>query len=190
MPYIKSLCNFKMDKELCRTCGKLVPKKNFARHLKSHSDDKKFSCFQCSKRFKRKDKLNCHLQTHRKPEDIKCQYCNHVLHSSRALTKHIKSYHEKVSYSCSYCQKSFTTSDYCKKDTETCKLSVPCICSICKKSFKNISTLDTHQRTQCDPCLVFYPYCVWNKRENIFTRSWIVWKTDSSRFTIRQKGII
>ena len=127
MPYIKSLCNFKMDKELCRTCGKLVPKKNFARHLKSHSDDKKFSCFQCSKRFKRKDKLNCHLQTHRKPEDIKCQYCNHVLHSSRALTKHIKSYHEKVSYSCSYCQKSFTTSDYCKKHTETCKLSVPCI---------------------------------------------------------------
>ena len=95
MPYIKSLCNFKMDKELCRTCGKLVPKKNFARHLKSHSDDKKFSCFQCSKRFKRKDKLNCHLQTHRKPEDIKCQYCNHVLHSSRALTKHVKSYHEK-----------------------------------------------------------------------------------------------
>ena len=49
MPYIKSLCNFKMDKELCRTCGKLVPKKNLARHLKSHSGDKKFSCFQWCK---------------------------------------------------------------------------------------------------------------------------------------------
>ena len=67
--YISLFINFKMDKELSKTCGKLIPNKNFARPLKSHSDDKKFSCFQCSKRFKTKDKLNCHqLKTIRKLE--------------------------------------------------------------------------------------------------------------------------
>ena len=126
MPNFNSLCNFKMDKELCKTCGKLIPKTNFARHLKSHSDEKKFSCYQCSKKFKTKDQLNCHLQTHRNPEDIhiQCQYCNHVLHSSSALTKYVKAKHEKVSYSCPYCQKSFSTSAYYQKHIETCNLSV------------------------------------------------------------------
>ena len=138
MPNINSLRNFKMDKELCKTCGKLIPKTNFARHLKSHSDEKKFSCYQCSKKFKTKDQLNCHLQTHRKPEDIKCQYCNHVLHSTSALHKHIKAKHEKVSYSCPYCQKSFSTSAYCQKHIETCKLSV------LETRFKSVSDFLCH----------------------------------------------
>ena len=114
MPNINSLCYFKMDNELCKTCGKLIPKKNFARHRKSHSEEKKFSCYQCAKKFQRKDRLDCHLKTHRKPEDIQCKYCSHVLHSSSALTKHIKTFHENITYSCPHCQKSFTREAYCK----------------------------------------------------------------------------
>ena len=30
-----------MDNTLCKTCGKLIPKKNFARHQLSHSEEKK-----------------------------------------------------------------------------------------------------------------------------------------------------
>ena len=134
-----------MDNTLCKICGKLIPKKNFAHHQLSHSEEKKVSCHICVKKYKRKDILNCHLKAHRKPENIQCKYCNHVLHSSSALSKHIKTaVHEKLSYSCPYCQKSFTREAYCQKHTESCKLSIPCVCSICKKSFRNSSMLNIH----------------------------------------------
>ena len=102
MPNFNSLCNFKMDKELCKTCGKLIPKTNFVRHLKSHSDEKKFSCYQCSKKFKTKDQLNCHLQTHRKPEDMtlsKIRVFLEFWHLNAQLSKIIKTL---LTSSCSF----------------------------------------------------------------------------------------
>ena len=134
-----------MDKSLCKICRKLIPKKHFARYQLSHSEEKKFSCYQCAKKFKTKDKLNCHLKTHRKPEDIQCKHCSHVLHSSSALAKHIKTYHEKISFSCPYCDKQFTRDAYCQKHIETCKSSIPCVCPVCMKSCKNARSLEIYQ---------------------------------------------
>ena len=117
-----------MDNVLCKVCGKLISKANYARHHKSHFEDVKFSCYQCAKSFKRKDKLEDHLRTHRKPEEIKCSQCSHVVCSISALKKHVKTVHENITYSCEYCNTSFTqVVSYCKKqiDISTSKLSIP-----------------------------------------------------------------
>ena len=58
------------------TCGKTVSTKNFSRHQKSHDNEKKFDCYQCSKKFNTKGHLVEHLQIHRKPVDIKCELCS------------------------------------------------------------------------------------------------------------------
>ena len=82
-----------MDNTLCKTCGKLIPKKHFARHLLSHSEEKTFSCHICAKKYKTKDVLNCHLKTHRKPENIQYEHLHQILNS---LENRFKSVYNKT----------------------------------------------------------------------------------------------
>ena len=94
------------------TCGKTVSTKNFSRHQKSHDNEKKFDCYQCSKKFNTKGHLVEHLQIHRKPVDIKCELCSKTVHTQNALRKHVKTKHEHIKFNCPHCQNKCIMCDY------------------------------------------------------------------------------
>ena len=104
--------------DLCLVCGKTVSRKNFARHQKSHSDEKNYVCFHCAKKFKTRDKLNQHMKTHRQPTLKKCQHCSKELFSDSALRKHIMTKHENIKYECPYCKKGFPSKNLTRKMIE------------------------------------------------------------------------
>ena len=115
MPNINSLRNFKMDKELCKTCGKLIPKTNFACHLKSHSFDtfvhqdtkipEQFSCITCKKRFQSKELAEKHILTC----NFCCGICQKSFKQKQTLTRHVKTVHNqlKPTIKCDDCQEEF-----------------------------------------------------------------------------------
>ena len=50
---------------VCKICRKTQPHRcNWKRHFLSHSQDRKFNCQHCGKKFKTNDNLKTHLNTH------------------------------------------------------------------------------------------------------------------------------
>ena len=146
--HIRSL---KMDK-LCMTCGKSFSSKNWSRHQKSHDTEKKFDCYQCSKKFNTKAHLVEHIQTHRKPLDVKCELCSKVVHSQNALRKHVKTRHENFKYCCPHCNNQFTVADYCQAHIKRCNFGTKVSCYLCNETFKNELTLENHPKSMCELC--------------------------------------
>ena len=126
--------------DLCKECGITVLRKNYVRHLLTHTEEK-FRCHICDKLFNTKNTLSQHENIHRMPKDLQCTQCQHILHSKDALNKHIQRIHERVKYSCPYCQKEFTGESYCANHIQHCRLAIPEKCMKCNKSFKGSSQI-------------------------------------------------
>ena len=92
---------------LCKICGLLVSKANFARHVETHGQNE-HRCEICNKTFKTKNYLTEHKRTHREPEQYSCGKCLKVFGSKSVLRGHIKTKHESTScYTCEYCSEKF-----------------------------------------------------------------------------------
>jgi len=97
-----------------------------------HSEERSFACDQCSRTFKRVDKLRRHITTvHKADRPFPCTYCPKTFADRYGQQRHIKIMHEKVEirpFSCLPCGQDFALKDYLtvhektKKHKEVIKL--------------------------------------------------------------------
>uniref|UniRef100_A0A336KT96 CSON015549 protein n=1 Tax=Culicoides sonorensis TaxID=179676 RepID=A0A336KT96_CULSO len=91
MRHVKNYHNFKE----CGICGVKITVNRFKSHLRSHGDEKKYVCWQCPKKFTRKDLLNKHLYTHSDRKPYCCDTCGQGFYDKIRLKKHSLRYHSK-----------------------------------------------------------------------------------------------
>mgnify|MGYP002476672876 CR=1 FL=1 len=79
---------------LCQECGKVfVNVSNLRRHLKLHSESKKFSCPECPLTFPRPDQLASHMRVHQGERPFICQHCRIRFTTSSNLRRHERRIH-------------------------------------------------------------------------------------------------
>ena len=85
----------------------------------SHTKEKPFVCYVCSKGFSRKDNLNVHLRTHAKEKSFICDMYSKGFSDKRNLNVHLRSHTNDKTFICKVCRKGFSTNSKLRKHAGT-----------------------------------------------------------------------
>ncbi|XP_012284562.1 gastrula zinc finger protein XlCGF46.1-like [Orussus abietinus] len=167
-----------VDSSLLHCCDKCdyrtKTKNNLKSHyIRKHTDDYKFSCEHCGKRFKMEWDLKFHIGTHSNAQHM-CDICGRFYSSNYSLYKHRKVAHlneykfqctvcnkrlltqenldshmlqHNQTYSCKDCGKIFASKRYLATHTTTHTGVKPYPCHICEKNFRTSHMRNTHLLT-------------------------------------------
>lgn len=159
----------------CDKCDYRTKTKNNLKshYIRRHTDDYKFSCEHCGKRFKMEWDLKFHIGTHSNSRHMcdicgkfytsdyslykhrkvahlneykfQCDVCNKRLLTQENLDNHMRQ-HDRT-YECKECGKVFATKRYLATHTTTHTGVKPYVCQICKKNFRTSHMRNTHLLT-------------------------------------------
>ena len=74
----------------CMYCGKsFSSSSNRIRHIKKHTDDRKYQCFICLKRFIQKDHYTGHMNAHAGAKPHQCHRCLQCFVYKSSLSNHL-----------------------------------------------------------------------------------------------------
>ncbi|KAK7878759.1 hypothetical protein WMY93_030919 [Mugilogobius chulae] len=102
--------------KVCTVCGKAFVKNSLLKkHMRTHSDERPFSCPVCLSRFKRKDCLTKHMTVHKTNPDSSeetsaprtCSICGKTFRVPYLLKNHMQCHSDERPFSCSVCGKAF-----------------------------------------------------------------------------------
>lgn len=133
----------------CDQCGKSYPRGYIKIHLLTHSDNRKYSCKYCPKKFKVPCSLNSHvLWNHKRTRDYKCEVCEATFISASARSTHIRKHHLKEKkHVCEQCGKRF----FGRHDLQRHMLTHTGVknyhCELCDKSYQTRFGLNVHMKS-------------------------------------------
>ncbi|CAH0731120.1 unnamed protein product, partial [Brenthis ino] len=136
-------------------------------------------CYECNKRFDRKDDCKRHLIEHLlrdaftekfKYGSLKCQICGQEFNSGERYKHHLRDHASLPVYKCELCNKSFSDSSNFSKHKKVHNLSV-LVCNLCKKKFQKKQCLTKHMEMHeitkpivCNDCnKIFYSQSSYTK---------------------------
>eukprot|EP00092_Neocalanus_flemingeri_P014331 GFUD01015455.1.p1 GENE.GFUD01015455.1~~GFUD01015455.1.p1 ORF type:complete len:466 (+),score=101.55 GFUD01015455.1:44-1441(+) len=93
----------------CPFCDNIFRSKSSVRRhiLNQHKEHYKFSCDQCSKKYKRNDQLLEHIQIVHEMKTYNCPLCDKILRSKSMVKLHVQAVHGTKISNCHFCDKKF-----------------------------------------------------------------------------------
>uniref|UniRef100_A0A3B5LCG8 C2H2-type domain-containing protein n=1 Tax=Xiphophorus couchianus TaxID=32473 RepID=A0A3B5LCG8_9TELE len=80
----------------CPVCNKTFSQSYHMTRHRYHTGDKPYACTCCSKRFISKDKLNVHMRTHTGERPFSCPHCGQTFTQTGDRNRHISKYHPMI----------------------------------------------------------------------------------------------
>ncbi|EMP26473.1 hypothetical protein UY3_16460 [Chelonia mydas] len=116
-------------------------------HQKIHPDEKRHSCAECGKSYRRNSHLRRHQKSHTGEKPYVCADCGKSFGRKSILSKHLRTHKEEKPYSCAGCEKRFSESSYLALHQRIHTGEKPYQCPDCDKSFRLKGDLSSHCRT-------------------------------------------
>lgn len=133
----------------CDQCGKSYPQGYIKVHMMTHSNDRRYSCKYCPKKFKVANGLNSHvLWNHKRTRNHKCEVCDATFISASARSSHIRKNHLKEKkYGCENCAKRFFSKSELQRHMLTHTGVKNFHCHLCDKSYQTRYGLNVHLKS-------------------------------------------
>ena len=131
----------------CPICNKEYHKQYENVHMKSHSDEPKYDCQICNRKFYTEQNLEMHVKVHSNGKKYKCSYCKKGFLNFESLKEHVKSTCQSRPYECQYCGRRFMRPHEKVKHERIHTGEKPHVCGICGKAFRVSYCLTLHMRT-------------------------------------------
>ncbi|XP_014471771.1 PREDICTED: zinc finger protein 665-like isoform X1 [Dinoponera quadriceps] len=114
---------------------------------RKHSDDFKFSCETCGKKFKVKGDLTNHIRFSHREQPVICDVCGKTCLNSNSLYVHQKFAHYKAKYECQVCKRRMVSQENLNEHMlRQHERRENVVCEECGKTFSRNSRLKVHMR--------------------------------------------
>ena len=114
---------------------------------RKHTDDFKFSCETCGKKFKVKGDLTNHIRFNHKEQPVICDVCGKTCLNSNSLYVHQKFAHYKAKYECQVCKRRMVSQENLNEHMiRQHERRENVVCEECGKTFSRNSRLKVHMR--------------------------------------------
>ncbi|XP_076660508.1 uncharacterized protein LOC143363861 isoform X2 [Halictus rubicundus] len=114
---------------------------------RKHTDDFKFACETCGKKFKVKGDLTNHIRFSHKEQPVICDVCGKTCLNSNSLYVHQKFAHYKAKYECQICKRRMVTQENLNEHMiRQHEKRENVVCEECGKTFSRNSRLKVHMR--------------------------------------------
>ncbi|XP_071629569.1 uncharacterized protein [Temnothorax longispinosus] len=114
---------------------------------RKHTDDFKFSCETCGKKFKVKGDLTNHIRFSHREQPVICDVCGKTCLNSNSLYVHQKFAHYKAKYECQICKRRMVSQENLNEHMlKQHERRENVVCEECGKTFSRNSRLKVHMR--------------------------------------------
>ncbi|XP_066156635.1 uncharacterized protein [Euwallacea fornicatus] len=146
--YLPDNRNPSMSNAECHICKGIYLKTSLDAHLKTHTNQRPFSCSICNKEFTTKWNLKLHKWTHasRTQKPFKCELCRAAFIRENDYTSHMHSHKSVRPYTCNYCGAQFIRKSNCQRHVREHENVKTYNCNVCGKSFHRSYYLKDHMR--------------------------------------------
>jgi KRAB domain-containing zinc finger protein len=149
------------DNPQCPICLRVLQKKNYEKHLKTHKNEKerKFKCIKCPKMFITYSGLQTHRKIHEDRRRFICDLCGYSTPNKLKLKRHIESHMQRDQYKCTICKRSFkfrhqllSHAMKSSRDPTICRWTseADLICDTCGKVLASVSNRLIHEKTHLE----------------------------------------
>nr|XP_006820925.1 PREDICTED: zinc finger protein 91-like [Saccoglossus kowalevskii] len=164
----------------CTICGKCTFSKALHKHMRVHSEERKFVCDVCGFRFEQKVMLTVHKRRHSEIKRYACDECPKRFVQRTEMVVHKRTHSKNKMFKCKNCHKSYTSRSYQKEHEKECVNGVlnryPC--HICGKQLRHKNYLKVHlykhtgeKKHQCETCgKKFFEKTVLKQHKRIHTK--------------------
>ncbi|XP_051170852.1 zinc finger protein 112-like isoform X5 [Leptopilina boulardi] len=115
--------------------------------IRKHTDDYKFPCETCGKKFKVRGDLTNHVRFSHKEQPVICDVCGKTCMNSNSLYVHQKFAHYKAKYECHLCKRRMVSQENLNEHmVRQHEQRENAVCEECGKTFSRHSRLKIHMR--------------------------------------------
>lgn len=142
---------WRLPKFHCIFCKKICTyKANFEDHLRSHTQERPFTCKLCPREFSSRASKSVHVKrVHcpNRPLRFKCHFCPKRCYDKGDLAHHLRTHTGEKAYKCNDCGKDFGTNAGLKRHFITIHTSDrPYECKVCSRRFKLPGNFNAHKK--------------------------------------------
>ncbi|XP_027553025.1 transcriptional repressor CTCFL isoform X1 [Neopelma chrysocephalum] len=121
---------------------------NLKRHLKTHSDEKRYLCHLCPKAFRTATLLHNHVNTHTGTKPYKCSECDTAFVTRGELSRHRRYKHTlEKPFKCTICEYSSVEASKMRRHIRSHTGERPYPCDLCSYASKDAYKLKRHMLT-------------------------------------------
>lgn len=159
-----------LKKCTCSVCGRTCANPStFKAHLRSHTNEKPYSCPSCDKKYKDSGTLKRHMtrnhMQHKRQRNFICENCGKGFFSKSDVKIHMRTHTGETPYGCSLCSLRFTQISALQRHKKRHTGVKDHLCTACPKSFCTKEELKSHllahtteKKYSCPLCNVLFKY--------------------------------
>ncbi|KAM3964524.1 LOW QUALITY PROTEIN: uncharacterized protein ACR2FA_001494 [Aphomia sociella] len=177
-------------KKRCNICNKCVVNVKQHQLVVHNSDDLRYECVSCGRKFISQSALDSHMAVHTKDRPYSCGLCDKSYRTKTVLLQHRRQVHEKEkSHLCQFCSKSFFKKYHLQIHLRSHTKEKPYECPDCGKCFSSTTILKNHRLIHTDLKIFGCTLCDMTFCRSGYLRAHMVSHTKEKRYPCKYCGV-